>query len=29
VHRQFEDKVIDLETFEETKAALLRRLPID
>lgn len=29
VHRQFEDKVIDFETFEETKAALLKRLPVD
>lgn len=29
VHRQFEAKVIDFETFEETKAALLSRLPVD
>ena len=29
VHRQFEAKEIDFETFEETKAALLSRLPVD
>jgi hypothetical protein len=29
VHGQFEEGVIDLDTFEETKAALLSRLPVD
>ena len=29
VHRQFEAKEIDFETFEETKAMLLSRLPVD
>lgn len=29
VHRQFEAKEIDFETFEETKALLLSRLPVD
>lgn len=29
VHQQFEDGVIDQEEFEERKAALLARLPID
>jgi hypothetical protein len=29
VHRQFEGGTIDFETFEETKLALLKRLPVD
>lgn len=29
VHRQYENKEIDFETFEETKAMLLSRLPVD
>jgi len=29
VHRQFEAGTIDFDTFEETKAALLSRLPVD
>jgi hypothetical protein len=29
VHKQFDDGVIDFETFEETKAAILSRLPVD
>jgi hypothetical protein len=29
IHQQFEDKVIDFETFEEKKAELLARLPVD
>jgi hypothetical protein len=29
VHGQFEVGVIDFETFEETKMALLSRLPVD
>lgn len=29
VHQQFEAKEIDYETFEETKAQLLARLPVD
>jgi len=29
VHRQYDAKEIDFETFEETKAALLSRLPVD
>jgi len=29
VHRQFEAKEIDFETYEETKAALLARLSVD
>ena len=29
VHRQFEEGTIDFATFEETKAALLSRLPVD
>jgi hypothetical protein len=29
VHRQFEDGTIDFETFEQTKSALLSRLPVD
>ena len=29
IHQQYEDKVIDFETFEEKKAELLARLPVD
>jgi len=29
VHRQFEEGVIDFETFEEKKAALLARISVD
>ncbi len=29
VHRQFEEEAIDFETFEQTKAELLARLPVD
>ncbi|GAC1596486.1 MAG: hypothetical protein NVS3B21_20320 [Acidimicrobiales bacterium] len=29
VHRQFDNKEIDFETFEEKKAMLLSRLPVD
>ena len=29
VHRQFDNKEIDFETFEEKKALLLSRLPVD
>jgi hypothetical protein len=29
VHQQFESGVIDFDTFEETKASLLSRLPVD
>ena len=29
IHRQFEDGVIDHETFEERKAELFARLPVD
>jgi hypothetical protein len=29
VHKQFEDGEIDFETFEQTKAELLSRLPVD
>ena len=29
VHRQFEAKEIDFETFEEMKATILARLPLD
>jgi len=29
IHQQFEDKIIDFETFEEKKAELLARLPVD
>jgi hypothetical protein len=29
VHRQFEEGVIDFETFEQTKSALLSRLLVD
>jgi len=29
VHRQYDAKEIDFETFEETKALLLSRLPVD
>jgi len=29
VHRQFEEETIDFETFEQTKADLLARLPVD
>ena len=29
IHRQFEDGVIDHETFEERKADLFARLPVD
>jgi len=29
IHRQFEAGTIDFETFEETKSALLGRLPVD
>jgi len=29
LHRRFENKQIDFETFEEEKAELMRRLPID
>ena len=29
IHKQFDDKVIDFEEFEEKKAELMARLPID
>jgi hypothetical protein len=29
VHRQFEEGTIDFDTFDQTKAALLDRLPLD
>lgn len=29
IHRQFEDGVIDFDTFEEAKASILSRLPVD
>jgi hypothetical protein len=29
VHKEFEAKLIDFETFEERKSALLARLPVD
>jgi hypothetical protein len=29
LHRRFESKQIDFETFEEEKADLMRRLPVD
>ncbi|MGH2686647.1 MAG: hypothetical protein ACRDJP_14375 [Actinomycetota bacterium] len=29
LHKQYDDKLIDLETFEEKKADLMARLPID
>ncbi|MDP9074742.1 MAG: hypothetical protein M3N98_11315 [Actinomycetota bacterium] len=29
VHRQYAEETIDFETFEQTKAALLSRLPVD
>jgi hypothetical protein len=29
VHRQFEEGVIDFDTFEEAKASILSRLPVD
>jgi hypothetical protein len=29
VHRQFEAGTIDFETFEESKAAIMSRLPVD
>jgi hypothetical protein len=29
LHKQFEDKQIDFDTFEERKAALMARIPVD
>jgi hypothetical protein len=29
IHKQFDDKVIDFDEFEEKKAELMARLPID
>ena len=29
IHQQYEDKIIDFDTFEEKKAELLARLPVD
>ena len=29
IHKQFDDKIIDFEEFEEKKAELMARLPID
>ena len=29
LHKQYDDKLIDLDTFEEKKADLMARLPID
>jgi len=29
IHKQFDDKLIDFEEFEEKKAELMARLPID